>query len=251
MRKNVIVNILILFSIFVMWNCNVNHPQEVTEEFPDDAVKTAVYSGPMYPSDFYQEDLSNVVLNYIQQWNGYTSTEPATNDYNESIALVNIRVAQLGLDTTKLTEGKSTEKYYEFNWNPDSTVNPPPYIFRIHKSAYFEGVKYGTSDSNNSQIIELGKINYRPLTLQFAKEFFDRLWFFKHYNTGGAVVLKRTIFEDQYSYNYKFYFTKTSFGDFGLQDKISLYCGEFEVDKTNGISKINYTFIKEIKGKSN
>lgn len=251
MMKIILIITVFILSIFV-WNCNTNEPQEFSDKFPDETVKVAVYSGPKYPSDFFNEDLSNVVLNYIQQSDVLTFTEPATNDYNIATDLVNIRLNELDLDTNKLIDGQSTEKYFEFNWNPDTTSNHHPYIFRVHKSSYFEGVKFvGTSDENMFNIIELGIINYRPFSMQFVKEFFDQLWFYKHYNFGGAVVLKRTISENLISYKYTIYFTHTNFGDYGIRDKISVFKGDFELNKSNGVSEINYTFIKEVIGNSN
>jgi len=196
--------------------------------------------------------LSNVVLNYIRESDVLTFTEPATDNYNTALDLVNIRLGELSLDTNKLVDGQGNEKYFEYKWFPDSTVNHPPYFFRVHKSSYFEGVKFvGTSDMNQFNIVELGIIIYRPLTLQFVKGFYDQLWFYKHYNMGGAVVLKRTITENASSYKYTIYFTHTVFGDYGIRDKIRLFEGEFELNKSNGTSQINYTLIKEVLGNSN
>jgi hypothetical protein len=251
MKKDKSFYILISILFFVMWNCDVNETQIPTEEFSDDVVKTAVYSGPKYPSDFFYEDLSNVVLNYVEIWDVPFSTQPATVDYNIAVDYVHTRLTQLELDTTKLIDGQSTEKYFEFNWVPDSSVNHPPYIFRMHKNSYFEGVKYGRLDNDRGQVLELGKLNYRPITSQTVKEFFDRLWFFKNYNVGGSVVLKRTIFENINNYLYTIYYTRTVFGDYGLQDRIYLYKGEFQIDKSNGVSQVNYSLIKEVFGNSN
>jgi len=246
-NKIKMIQILFVFSI-LMWNCNVNETQEQTDEYPDDIVKSAVYSGPKYPSDFYQENFYDAVLNYIQQWDTPTSTEPATDNYNTALDLTHIRLNELGLDRSKLIDGQSTEKYFEFNWASDSLITHPEYYFRVHKSSYFEGVKLGTLDENKFQIVELGKINYRPFSIQFVQDFFDRLWFYKHYNFGGAVVLKRTVLENQNNYNYTIYYTRTTFGDYGLQDKIKVYKGYFDLNKVNGICQINYSFIKEVRG---
>lgn len=251
MKRDKLFYILISILFFVMWNCDVNETQIPTEEFSDDVVKTAVYSGPKYPSDFFYEDLSNVVLNYIEIWDVPFSTQPATDDYSIAVDYVHTRLAQLELDTIKLIDGQSTEKYFEFNWIPDSSVNHPPYILRMHKSSYFEGVKYGILDNVRGQVLELGDLNYRPITLQIVKEFLDRLWFFKHYNVGSSVVLKRSIFEIANNYFYSIYFTRTVFGDSGLRDRIYLYKGEFQLNKSNGISQVSYSLIKEVLGNSN
>jgi len=250
MKRIKILLILIVFSTSV-WNCNVNDNQEPAYEFPDDVVKSAVYSGPKYPSDFFQEDLSNVILNYIQQWDIPASYEPAADDYVTAVNFVNTRLDELGLDKSKLIEGQSTEKYFEYTWSADSVTNNPQYIFRVHKKSCFEGVKFGTLDDNFCRIVELGKINYRPLSLQFVRTFFDQLWFYNHYNISGSVVLKRDASENINGCKYIIYYTMSVFGDYGLQDNIYVYKGEFEVDKSSGVSQINYTFIKQVKGNRN
>ncbi|MCF8356974.1 MAG: hypothetical protein K9H48_21220, partial [Melioribacteraceae bacterium] len=201
--KKIILVITVFILPFFVWNCDTNEPKEITDEFSDEAVKSAVYNGPKYPSDFFNEDLSNVVLNYISQYDVLTFTEPATDDYNSALGYVYIRLNELSLDTNKLVDGQLNEKYFEYKWLPDSTINHSPYFFRVHKSSYFEGVEFfGASDMNKFNIIEVGIINYRPFTSQFIKEFFDQLWFYKHYKTGGAVVMKRTVSENTNSYKY-------------------------------------------------
>jgi hypothetical protein len=249
--KKIILVIAIFILPFFVWNCDTNEPTEITDEFSDEAVKSAVYNGPKYPSDFFNADLSSIVLHYIRESDVITFTEPATDNYNTALDLVNIRLGELSLDTNKLVDGQVNEKYFEYGWFPDSSVNHPPYYFRVHKISYFEGAKFGSQDENFYQIIELGIINYRPFTIQFVKEFFDQIWFYKHYNMGGAAVLRRTISENTDSYKYTIYFTHTVFGDFGMRDRISLLKGEFELNKSNGTSQINYTLIKEVSGNSN
>lgn len=247
--------IILVISVFLLtilvWDCDTNEPQQISDEFSDENVKSAVYSGPKYPSDFFQEDLTNVILNFIRESDILTFTEPATDDYYSALDLVNIRLGELSLDTNKLVYGQLNEKYFEFTWTPDPPSNGPPYFFRVHKSSYFEGVEFGRQDENFYQIVELGNVNYRPFTLQFVKEFFDQLWFYKHYNMGGAVVLKRIITENTSSYKYAIYFTHTIFGDYGMRDKIGLFKGEFELNKSNGSSLIKYTLTKEVLGNSN
>jgi hypothetical protein len=250
--KKIILVITVLLLTILVWNCDTNEPQPILDEFSDENVKSAVYSGPKYPSDFFKEDLTDVILNYISESHALTFIEPATNDYYIALDWVNSRLCELSLDTNKLVYGQLNEKYFEFTWTPDPPSNHPPYFFRVHKSSYFDGVEFvGTSDMNQFNIVELGMINYRPFTAQFVKEFFDQLWFYKHFNIGGAVVLKRTIIENTSSYNYTIHFTHTVFGDYGMRDKIRLFKGEFEINKSNGSSLINYTLIKEVLGNSN
>ena len=223
----------------------------MSDEFSDEDVKSAVYSGPKFPSDFFQEGLADVILNYIMEADVITFTESATDNYDTALILVNKRLGELSLDTTNLIDGLPSEKYFEFFW-PQPVLTEPVYMFRVHKSSYFEGVEFvGTSDMNQFNIVELGMINYRPFTVQFVKEFFDQLWFYKHYKIVGAVVLKRTITENTSSYNYTIHFTHTVFGNYGVRDKIRLFKGEFELNKSNGSSLINYTLIKEVLGNSN
>jgi len=247
--------IILIITVFILsalvWNCDTNEPKESVDEFTDEAVKSVVYNGPKYPSDFFQEGLFFVVLNYIRESDVLTFIEPSTNDYDTALIWVHNRLNELSFDTTSLTDGQSNEKYFEYYW-PHPSLHKPVYMFRVHKSSYFEGVEFvGTSDMNMFNIVELGIVNYRPFTLQFAKEFFDQLWFYKHYNIGGAVVLKRTVSENTSSYKYTIYFTHTVFGDYGLRDKIRLFKGEFELNKSSGVSQINYTLVKEVLGNSN
>ena len=200
MNKIILIITVSILSILI-WNCDTNEPKETTDEFSDEAVKSAVYHGPKYLSDFFNEDLSNVVLNYMRESDVITFTEPATDDYNTALDFVKIHLSELGLDTTKLVDGQGNDKYFEYRLYPDSSVNHPPYYFRVHKNSYFEGAKFGSQDEDFYQIIELGTINFRPFTLQLVKEFFDQIWFYKHYNMGGAAVLERTISEIAVSIN--------------------------------------------------
>ena len=249
MKKIIFVFTFIVLSIIVL-SCDTNEPEELTDEFSDDAVRSAVYDGPKYPSDFFNEDLSNTSLNYISQYDVLTFTEPATDDYNSALDWVHIRLNELSLDTTNLIDGQSNERYFEFYWNLPAPLNDP-HIFRVHKNSYFEGVEFGRQDENFFQILELGTVNYRPINLQFVKEFFDQLWFYKHYNFGGAVVLKRTVSVGLINYHYSIYFTLTNYGDFGQRDKIRLFKGEFELNKSDGTSQIKYTLVKEVLGNYN
>jgi hypothetical protein len=250
MKKILLVITVFILPLFV-WNCDTNEPKEITDDFSDEVVKSAVYNGPKYPADFYNEGLFQAVLNYIRESDVLRFTEPSTSNYGTALGWVNNRVIELSFDTTNIIDGQSNEKYFEFHY-PQPALAAPIYIFRVHKSSYFEGVEFsGTSDMNMFNIVELGIVNYRPFTLQFVKEFFDQLWFYKHYNMGGAVVLKRTVSENLVSYRYMIYFTHTVFGDYGLRDKIRLFKGEFELNKSNGTSQINYTLIKEVLGNSN
>jgi hypothetical protein len=249
MNKIILMLTVFILSILI-WNCDTNEPKEITDEFSDESIKNAVYNGPKFPSDFFHEGLADVILNYIMKADLITFTEPATDNYDTALVWVNIRLGELSLDTTNLIDGQSNEKYFEFYW-PHPALSGPVYVFRVHKSSYFESVKFGSQDENFYQIIELGIINYRPFTLQFVKDFFDQLWFYKHYNMSGAVVLKRTITENANSYKYTIYFTHTVFGDYGIRDKIRLLKGEFDLNKSNGTSIINYTLIKEVLGNSN
>jgi hypothetical protein len=247
--------IIIIIAVFILpilvWNCDTNEPKEITDEFSDETVKNAVYNGPKFPSDFFHEGLADVILNYIMETDVITFTEPATDNYDTALVWVNKRLSELSLDTTNLIDGRPSEKYFEFFW-PHPALTGPDYMFRVHKSSYFEGVEFvGTSDMNQFNIVELGILNYRPLDLQLVGEFFDQLWFYKHYKIGGAVVLKRTITEISNSYKYTIYFTHTVFGDYGIRDKILLLKGEFELNKSNGTSIINYTLIKEVLGNNN
>lgn len=243
--------LVFVFFLAVLFSCSVNDVDAPEDEFSDNAVRNAVYSGPKYPSDFVTEDLSNVTLNYIQSRNIPSMVEPTTDNYDSALTLAQPRVEELGLDYNKLINGLSNYKYYEFMWIVDTLNIHPNYIFRVHKESYFESVKFGLLDENKFQILELGNINYRPLTTNFITEFFDLMWFYKHYNFGGAVVLKRTVTEQSDCFKYSFHFTHTSYGDYGVQDRIRLYNGIFEVDKISGQSKIEYNLIKEVQGNYN
>lgn len=248
--KKIILLITVFILSILIWNCDTIEPKESVDEFPDDVVKSAVYNGPKYPSDFYTEVLFQTVLNYIRESDLLTFTEPSTNDYNTAMVWVKNRVIELGLDSTNIIDGQSNEKYFEFHY--PSPALAAFYLFRVHKSSYFEGVKFsGTSDMNMFNIVELGIVNFRPFTLQSVKEFFDQLWFYKHYDMGGAVVLKRTVSESLTNYRYIIYFTHTVFGDIGMRDNIRLLKGEFELNKANGTSQINYSLVKEVLGNSN
>jgi hypothetical protein len=249
MKKILFVFALLLMPI-IMLSCDTNEPEKLTDEFSDDAIRYAVYNGPKFPSDFFREGLADVILNYIMKADLITFTEPATDNYDTALVWVNIRLGELSLDSTNLIDGQSNEKYFEFYW-PHPALTGPTYVFRVHKSSYFEGVKFGSQDENFRQILELGAVNYRPINLQFVKDFFDRLWFYKHYNFAGAVVLKRTVSESLINYRYSIYFTHTIGGDFGQFDKIRLFKGEFELNKSDGTSQIKYTLVKEILGNYN
>ena len=249
MKKIILVITSFLIPIFV-WNCDTDEPQDFSDEFSDEAVKSAVYNGPKFPSDFFHEGLADVILNYISYYDVLTFTEPATDNYDTALVWVNKRLGELSLDTTNLIDGRPSEKYFEFFW-PHPALTGTVYMFRVHKSSYFEGVEFGSQDENFYQIIELGIINHRPIDSQFAKEFFDQLWFYKHYNMGGAVVLKRIVTENSNGYHYTIYFTHTFFGDFGVRDKIWLIKGDFDLNKSNGSSEINYSLVKEVYGNYN
>lgn len=248
MKKN-IVSIVSLVLIFFFCNCSTNEPETDADDFSDEFIKYVVYNGPKYPADFYSEVLFQTVLNYIRVLDILTFIEPSTNDYSTALVWVKNRVIELGFDITIIVDGQSSEKYFEFHYQHPALA--AFYVFRVHKSSYFEGVKFGSKDENANQIIELGKINYRPFSLQFAKEFFDQLWFYKHYDTGGAVVVKRTVSESINSFRYTIYFTHTIFGDFGLRDKIRLFKGEFVLNTLDGSSQIQHTLIKEVLGNYN
>lgn len=248
--KKVIFSIAVFVLSFLAFSCDTNDTGLNTDDFSDEIVKSAVYNGPKYPSGFYTEGLFQTVLNYIREPNALTFIEPSTNDSNTALFWVKNRVIELGFDSTNIIDGQSNERYFEFKYPSPALASF--YIFRVHKSSYFEGVEFsGTSDMNMFNIVELGIINYQPFTLQFVKDFFDQLYFFKHYDMIGAVVLKRTVSESANDFLYTIYFTHTVFGDTGLRDKIYVLKGEFTLHKLDKTSQIEYTFIKEVLGNSN
>ncbi len=149
----------------------------------------------------------------------------------------------------KLAGHTENEMFYEFETLEKAPVAIPGSVdqysyylrYRTLKCSYISQL-----DRSFEQGIYAGDLASKKLG-----ELVNFLWYIKNHDMGGAKVLHFVDSDASARFTRSIYETTLVYGDFGLDDKISLFRTDYKIDKaTRGIS-IERTLLKEIKGRHN
>lgn len=255
--KNTILMLLGLTALFIS-SCDKEEDEVVVNtcdtcnydvlQYTNEQIKTIVYNGPVFPDNFVIYDTSGTGGTYFSFFDdaGFIN-EPAAKDTAEARQLImdNLSYYESGLGEPIFLTG--TDKYFEYTFYKNSTSG-----HRIHKSSYFEGVKFSWSDYSRNQIVEIGKINVKTIDETVIEELFNTLWCNREYRDKGSAVLQQgTCRQSKDVYKYTMFYTNTNGGDYGMYDEISVYKSVFLINKKTRSVSVEYTLVDKFNGNYN
>ena len=141
-----------------------------------------------------------------------------------------------------LINGTVSNKYYEF-----IRTSPTDNLIikaRTHKSSYFTRDNYDFRNKSDT----IGIITISGFTGSDARELIDYLWFVKNHNIGGHKVLTSYFEEDQMNIIVYHYELLVVYGDFNVNDEITLLKKTYSFNKSSGIINYQENKIRAIKG---
>jgi len=218
-------------------------------QLTNEIILQAVYSNYKYPSGFYEEDLQGGSTYYVNT----VSISPldkrenhwfelSTNSRDQAIAWSESSSVNSSY-YRKLVSEKETEKYFEFRrvWEKHPT---DILLSRVHKASYLDRSMYDRLNPGDT----LGIFKKEEINKATVKELIEYLWFIGSYNTGGSKVLCTYATENESSVKYILFYTKVTYGDWGLKDKIIVMRGIFQVSKSTGAITESETIFRKFSG---
>ncbi|MGE0528661.1 MAG: hypothetical protein AB7P49_16450 [Bdellovibrionales bacterium] len=148
----------------------------------------------------------------------------------------------------KVEETRKTNIYYDFRagsiW------------YRIHNPDYFipkgeridSAIPLGQIEAKPALI---GVLKLQPVTPDIAKELAEYLWLIRFYNLGGAKVLASVASKDGKEVVARIYTTQVVYGDFGLQDEITVCQETYRINPTTGAVTRSQEVVRRLTGKRN
>ncbi|NQZ77682.1 MAG: hypothetical protein HRT61_16505 [Ekhidna sp.] len=214
-------------------------------EFTNEELLNATYSSFKIPNGFYSENLGDTSLYYVN-----TVSIDSSNQWIE-LSTANSNQAldwseRSTYEGSQFNPGTQSEKFYEFVRydNPRDNIIIK---FRTHNEAYFS--REGFDFFNRTGPI--GIFNKEGFNADHAKELIDYLWFTHEYNNGSAKVLSSYAESTITSIRVIHYELFIGYGDFGLNDEITLNKNAFEIQLTNGQITKSTQLIRTISGERN
>ena len=242
--------IFILFLIFLCFliNCSDQSSNNISE---DEEILNLVYSAYKFPENFYTEDLDGGSIYYentvsvkpVNQRDAWF--ELSTNSRDTAFYWSELS-DQYSAYHREFVSERETKKYFEFKRVYEK--NPTDIILdRVHKLCYLDRSMYDYFDPGEI----LGIYNERPLTLQNIKELIEYLIYIRNYNNNSYKVLKSYTADQQNRYVHYITDIIISYGDWGINDKISVWDREYFIDKQTGNITFKSKLIKTIQGHLN
>ena len=216
-------------------------------EFTDEELLNATYSTYKFPEDFYFENLNDTSLYYINtvsidSLNQKKWIELSTN----SLEIALQWCERSSPDSSEFVPGIASEKFIEFVRIYDPSGN---HIikFRAHKESYFTRGNYDFFNPSDT----IGAFNKQNFNGPDAKELIDYLWYAHGFNNDGSKILSSYFEENQLNivvYHYEAY---TVYGDFGIDDEISLLKKTNVFEKGTGVVTLTEVVVRTIEGRAN
>lgn len=151
-----------------------------------------------------------------------------------------------GIQDKKIAE--ETETRYSFDFRAGNIV------FRVHKPGYFAWKGKRAAEHHNNfpqKPVEIGTFNPREISKDAVRAFAEYEWNMQNYNMGGAKVLSSATREEDGKIVHVLVTTAVVYGDFGLQDEITVGEISYVVDKKDGSTIKSARTLKQLKGKRN
>ena len=216
-------------------------------EFSDDELLNATYTDYRFPSDFYQENLGDTSLYYVNT----ISIDSVENGKSIQLSTNSSEKAKdwsikSTYENSEFKNGINNEKFFEFiritNPQDNSIIK-----FRTHKSSYLTRDNYDFFNKSDTIGI-FKKLNF---TVDDTKNLIDYLWFVSNYNNGSKKILSSFAVDNQQIFEIHHYELYIVYGDFNLYDGITLINKVYEVERNTGVIKVKEAIIRKINGEYN
>lgn len=243
-------NTLLTFALLVpvLMSCTETHPFE----FSDDEILKLVYSDYKFPEGFYTEETDSGSFYYentvsIKALNEREAVwiELSTNS-RDTARYWSEQSALNSAYYRRLVSERETEKFFEFRrvWeqHPGDVI-----LSRVHKRGYLDRSMY---DSFNKGAV-VGRYNVRPMTVGGVRELIEYLVFVNEYNNGSYKVLSSGCREEESFFLHTLTELIISYGDWGLNDRITVRRAYYRVDKSSGEIHYSTEEIQTLQGRAN
>ena len=202
---------------------NVSHG-EVKELWTAEELIEFHENGAKYPDNFVFEELS-----------GYGRVIQSTSSKTEALSAAAARFTNDNCSVVENTLQVETKLFYGV------------YV----KWAYsYEGTEL---DKHDECVVSFKKSVYDADTMTFAtknasaiKSILDYLHYSESYQTGGTKVHSSKIVRDGDEFVYTAYVLRVSYGDYGVQDELSLLKTELRVDYATGKTEHGYETVQKV-----
>jgi hypothetical protein len=247
---------IVLFMLSFLVSCHKQPYEQYYEvptfesnqsEFRDEELLNATYSTYKFPEDFYFENLNDTSIYYINtvsidSLNKEKWIELSTNSNETALQWCK----RSSPDSSEFTPGIGCEKFIEFVrvYDPSATHIIK---FRAHKESYFTRGNYDFFNPSDT----IGVFNKENFNGPDAKELIDYLWYTHGFNNGGSKILSSYFEENQLRIVVYHYESYTVYGDFGINDEISLLKKTNVFEKGTGIVTLSEVVVRTIEGKMN
>lgn len=219
--------------------------------FSDRELLQAVYTAYRYPIDFYREDLAGSIyyVNTVSVTPLEDRTGPSeplcSDDYTVASNWAELSNEHSSVRRNRINE-RETEKYFEFEMKNASSDHI--LLLRVSKCDYFVANRGRFWDENQ----DIGTLAREPRTPDSLQELAEYLWFTSHYNQGGASALSSfSVPASEGQLIHVLFDIETSFGDYGLHDRITLREHVFSLSLDNGIVHHEGADVRTINGQYN
>lgn len=213
-------------------------------EFTDDELLNASYTDFKYPSDFYNENLGDTSLYYVNT----VSIDSLNKEKWIQLSTNNIHEAYYWCEKSSPTgstfsEGIQSEKFIEhlrtYNPSDNSLIK-----LRAHEKSYFSCDHYDLFRKSDT----IGFFEKDNFTNIDAKELIDYLWFNGNYNHEGSKILSSFVTDKPEKIEIHHYEIAIVYGDFNLYDEITLIEKLYRIEKESGLIIVSETNIRTING---
>lgn len=216
-------------------------------EFTDNELLNATYTSFKIPVGFYYENLEDTSLYYVNMVSIDSLEKERWIELSTSSEEIALHWCERSSpEGSVFMPGIANEKFIEFVRTYDPTAN---HIikFRTHKESYFTRGNFDFFNPSDT----IGDFNKENFNGSDAKELIDYLWYTHEYNNGSSKILSSYFEENQlniFVYHYESY---TNYGDFGINDEISLLKKTYSVEKGTGVVTLSEVVVRTIEGKPN
>ena len=257
--KNIILNISIALIFLSCSDPSEQNGEQIflpptiqdSTQITDENVIRAVYSTYRYPESFVTEDLQGASPYYENTISIHTLNERpeywkelSTNDRDQAFAWSESSSVHSSY-YRKLVSERETEKFFEFRrvWEelPTDAI-----LSRVHKSTYLDRSMFDRLRPRDTIAVFKGAVDSMTV-----KDLVEYLWFTGNYNFGGSKVLCTCVADRGTNIEYLLFHTEVSFGDWGLNDHITVNRSVFRVNKGTGTVVYIKQLLRTIEGKKN
>lgn len=227
----------------------ISEPQT---EFTDEELLEYTYSNYKFPDDFYQEELNDGSIYYVNTVSILPTNErehiwiELCTDDSDQASVWSESSSRNSAYYRELVEEKETEKYYEFrrvySARPNDIV-----LMRAHKCSYLDRSSVDRFLHSDT----LGVFTQRPITSISVRELCEYLHFNDTYNIANYKPLSSITENRDSTFRQIIYQLSIRYGDFGICDSITLEKVIYTVDKHSGLITISRESVRSILGECN